>query len=101
MVEAKIRSLQDQSLYTGVEEYYLFQGQVLTAIFKNVDVLEGLEELGVLEIVEDDVPESKEIPVLYSFPESEIEDMGDPPCVLFDENGNEIPLCSFAKEELR
>jgi len=99
MVEAKVRSLKDQSLFTGVEELYLFQGQVFTAIFKNADVLEGLEKIGVLEIVDDDVPEQKEIPVLFSV--SEIAEIEEPPCILLDAHGNEIPLHEYSKEELR
>lgn len=107
MVEAKVRSLIDQTLNTGVEEHYLFKDQVFVAIFKCDQVLEDLIKIGVIELVDDDVPEQKIIPVLYPPPMAEgtvcVSAWKDNPNehILFDAHGNEIPLSGFTKDQLK
>jgi hypothetical protein len=83
MLTVKVRFLIDTHLNTGSAEYNVSVGQVLTCVFKDFHVLNGLIELHTLELVDNSIPEQKKIPVFY------------PTLIntpLFDAAGKEIPL---------
>lgn len=63
-VECKVRSLKDQSLFTGAQRYELLEGEIFLGIFKNEHTVDALEDVGVIEVVDESVPEEKVFPVI-------------------------------------
>ena len=83
-VEAKVRSLKDQSLYTGVQHYELIKWEVFVGVFKNEQTIDAFEAIGILEVVDESVPVEKVFPIILlgeSFPTS-----------LRTESGEDLPL---------
>lgn len=84
MLTEKVRFLVDTHLNTGPAEYNVSAGQVLTCVFKDLHVLNGLIELNVLELVASSIPERKNLPVFYPVPQVVTS--------LLDATGKEVPL---------
>jgi len=69
MIEKKIRALADFQFKTPSGIQRLMKGEVIVRSFKNEDTLKAILRFGVIELVEDEVPEVQEeklIPVILS-----------------------------------
>lgn len=89
-VETRVRSLKDQTLWTGVYHYELIKGEVFVGVFKNIQTLEGFLEIGVLEAVDESVPCEKVFPVIPLG--------GDKPVSLKTDLGEELPLSGWIED---
>lgn len=89
-VETKVRSLKDQTLWTGVYHYELIKGEVFVGVFKSITTLEGFLELGILEAVDESVPCEKVFPV--------IPNGGGKPTSLVTDLGEELPLSGWLED---
>ena len=76
-IQAKARSIQDQSLNTGIEVLELVKNEVFSAVYKSELIFEELIKIGVIKEVSSKTAEAKNIPV-----------------VLLNEDGKELPLTS-------
>jgi len=83
-VETKVRSLKDQSLWTGVEHYELLEGEVFVGVFKSEGTVDAFIDIGILEGVDESVPCQKVFPVI---PLREGR-----PVALRTKHGEELPL---------
>ena len=83
-VEAKVRSLKDQTLYTGAEHYELIDGEVFVGVFKSEQTLEAFEDVGIVEVVDESIPVEKVFPVI---PLGATQ-----PTYLETEHGEQLPL---------
>lgn len=90
-VEAKVRSLKDQSLWTGVHHYELIAGEVFVGVFKSVQTLQGFLDIGIIEGVDESVPCEKVFPVV---PLNESD-----PISLKTELGEELPLSDWIEDK--
>lgn len=64
MIKAKIKSMIDQTLVTGMESKLLVAGEVTTIQFANQREIDSYVKIGSISIVNQSVNESKNIPVI-------------------------------------
>jgi len=83
-VECKLKSLKDQSLWTGVERLELSAGEVFVGLFIKEANVDGLVNLGVIERVDESVSPYKCIPIIPLNEEM--------PTALQNEQGEMLPL---------
>jgi hypothetical protein len=64
MKTQKVRSLLDQTINTTIESRRLVEGEVATIRFKNEPQIEEYIAQGFIELVPNDMPEQKVIPII-------------------------------------